>query len=199
MALLAARGLARLLALVLTTALAVAGLAVALFSVQGDSATLSLPGLVRHARLDDLHARVGVFLAQVEAPGPIAKVAALAGAGAILLGLLLLAGVLVRKRERLVVLRSDGDGTIAARPRALGHGAVTLAEQARHTLHAEAGVTARRRGLGGRLRLTVYHAQSADEAEATAASRARVQTLVESFSLRLRIRGRVPRRGARVR
>jgi len=65
-------------------------------------------------------------------------------------------------------------------------------------LHAAAKVTARRRGVGGRLRLTVYHAQSTDQADATAASRARVQALVQSFSLRLRIRGRVPRRGARV-
>jgi hypothetical protein len=198
MALLAARGLARLLALVLTTTLAVAGLVVAVFSVEGDSATLSLPGLVRRARLDDLHARVGVFLAQLEAPGPIAKVAALAGAGAVLLGLLLLFGVLVRKRERLVVVRSDRDGTIAARPRALAHAAVMLAEQARDALHAKARIRARRRGVGGRLRLTVYHAQSADQADVTAASRARVQALVESFSLRLRIRGRVPRRGTRV-
>jgi len=95
MALLAARALARLLALVLTTTLAVVGLAVAVFSVQGDRSTLSLPNLVRQARLDDVHAHVGVFLSQLEAPGPIAKVAALAGAGAVLLGLMLLFGVLV--------------------------------------------------------------------------------------------------------
>lgn len=198
MALLAARGLARLLALVLTTTLAVAGLVVALFSIQGDSSTLSLPGLVRHARLDQLDARVGVLLAQLEAPGPVAEVAALAGAGAFLLGLLLLFGVLVRKRERLVVLRSDGEGTIASRPRVLGHAAETLAEQARDALHAKARITARRRGVGGRLRLTVYHAQSATQADAATAGRARVQALVESFSLRPRIRGRLPRRGARV-
>jgi hypothetical protein len=106
--------------------------------------------------------------------------------------------VLVRKRERLVVLRSDGDGTIAARHRTLAQAAVTLAEQARQALHAKARIRARRRGVGGRLRLTVFHAQSADRTEVTVASRARVQALVESFSLRPRIRCRVPRRGARV-
>jgi hypothetical protein len=195
---LVARGLARLLALLLPTALAVAGLGVAVFSVQGDSSTLSLPGLVHRARLDDLHARVGVLLAHLEAPGPVAMVAALAGAGAVALGLLLLFGVLARKRERLVVLRSDDGGTVAARPRALDHAAVTLVEQSRDALRAKARIRARRRGVGGRLRLTAYHAQSTDQSDATATSRARVQALAESFSLRLRIRGRVPRRGARV-
>jgi hypothetical protein len=198
MALLAARVLARLLALILTAALAAGGLVVAVFSIQGDSSTLSLPGLVHRARLDDLHARVGVLLAQLEAPGPIARVAALAGAGAVALGLLLLFGVLARKRERLVVLRSDAGGTVAARPRALDHAAVTLVEQSRDALRATARIRARRRGVGGRLRLTAYHAESTDDSDATATGRARVQALAESFSLRLRVRGRVPRRGARV-
>jgi hypothetical protein len=198
MALLAARGLARLLALLLTMALAAGGLGVAVFSVQGDSSTLSLPGLVHRARLDDLHARVGVLLTRLEAPGPVATIAALAGAGAVALGLALLLGVLARKRERLVVLRSDAGGTVAARPRALDHAAVALVEQSRDALRAKARIRARRRGVGGRLRLTTYHAKSTNEADATATSRARVQALAESFSLRLRIRGRVPRRGARV-
>jgi hypothetical protein len=198
MALLAARGLARLIALVLSTTLAVAGLAVAVFSVQGDSSALSLPSLASHLRLDDLHASVGGLLADLQADGPSAKVAALAGAGAVLLGLLLLFGVLGRRRERLVVLRSDHEGRIAARPRAVGQAAVSLGEQSRDVLRAKAKTTARRRGIGGRLRLTAYHAESTDEADAIAAGRARVQTFAESFSLRLRMRGRESRRGARV-
>ena len=198
MALLAARGLARLIALALTTALALAGLAAAVFSIQGDSATLSLPSLAGHARLDDVHARAGVFLADLEADGPPAKLAALAGAGASALGLLLLFGVLARRREPLVVISSDDGGTIAARPRALGQAATTLAEQSRDVLHAKARTTARHRGRGGRLRLTAYHRRSTGQKDAAAASRARVQALADSFSLRVRVRGRVPRRGARV-
>jgi hypothetical protein len=198
MALLAARGLARLIALLLTTALAVAGLAVAVFSIGGGSSTLSLPGLVRLARLDDLHARAGMALGGLEADGPIATVAALAGGGAVLLGLLLLVGVLARRRERLIVLRSDGAGTVAARPRAVGQAAAALGEQSRGVLHARAGASARRRGPGGRLRLTVYHARSTGRAAATGATRARVQALAESFSLRVRVRARVPRRHGRV-
>jgi hypothetical protein len=197
MALLAARGLARLVALVLSTALAVSGLAVAVFSVQGDGSTLSLASLARHLRIDDLHASVGVLLANLQADGPIAKVAALAGAGAILLGLLLLFGALARRRERLIVLRAGDDGTIAARPRAVGEAAVTLGEQSRDVLYAKARASARRRGAGGRLRLTAYHAQSPEGNGATTASRDRLQALAEPFSLRVRVRSRVPRRGVR--
>jgi hypothetical protein len=197
MALLAARALARLIALVLTTALAVAGLATAVFSIQGDSSTLSLPSLASYARLDDAHARAGVILSDLEADGPPAKVAALAGAGASVLGLVLLFGVLARRRQPLVVISSDDGGTIAARPRALGQAATTLAEQSRDVLQAKARTTARHRGRGGRLRLTTYHARSTGQEDATAASRARVQALADAFSLRVRVRGRVPRRGAR--
>jgi hypothetical protein len=198
MALFAARALARVIALLLTTALAVAGLGVAVFSIQGDSSTLSLPSLVRYARLDDAHARAGVILTDLEADGPPAKVAALVGAGASVLGLVLLFGVLARRREPLVVISSDDGGTIAARPRALGQAATMLAEQSRDVLQAKARTTARHRGRGGRLRLTTYHAPSTGQEDATAASRARVQALAEAFSLRVRVRGRVPRRGARV-
>jgi hypothetical protein len=197
MALLAARAVARLIALLLTTALALAGLGAAVFSIQGDSSTLSLPSLAGHARLDDAHARVGVFLAALEADGSPAKVAALAGAGASMLGLLLAFGVLARRREPLVVISSDDRGTIAARPRALGQVAAALAEQSRDVLHAKARTTARHRGRGGRLRLTAYHRRSTGQEDAAAASRARVQALADSFALRVRVRGRVPRRGAR--
>jgi hypothetical protein len=198
MALVAARALVRLIALVLSATLSVAGLAVAVFSAQGATSPLSLPSLARHLRLDDLQVSTGVFLADLQAAGPVAKVAALAGAGAVMLGLLLLFGVLARRRERLVVLRSDDEGTIAARPRALGQAAVTLGEQARDVLHAKAKATPKRHGTGGRLRLTAYHAQSSDGTGATSASRDRVRALAESFSLGVRVRSRVPRRGARV-
>ena len=196
MALFVARGLARLVALVLTTVLAVAGLALAVFSVQGDGSTLSLPALARHVRLDDLRAAVGPFLADLETAGSTAKVAALAGAGTVVIGLLLLFGVFGRTRERLVVIRSDEAGTIGARRRALAQVAVAVGEQSRDVLRAKATTTARRRGTGGRLRVRVYLAESADGADATEATRARVQTLAAPFSLRLRIR-RVPRRRGR--
>jgi hypothetical protein len=119
MALVAARLTVRLIALVLSATLAVAGLGVAVFSAQGDTSPLSLPSLAGHLRLDDVRVSVGVLLADLQADGPVAKVAALAGGGAVGFGVLLLFGVLGRRRERLVVIRSDDAGTVAARPRAL--------------------------------------------------------------------------------
>jgi hypothetical protein len=196
MALLAARGLARLLAALLAGALAVGGLAVALFSIQGGSATLSLPALAGRLHLGDLQVTVGMWLADLQADGPVARVAALAGAGAVALGVLLLFGVLARRRERLLVMRSDDDGTIAARPRAVGQAAVALGEQSRDVLRATDRTTARRRGVGGRLRLTIYHAPSTDGAGTTAAGRVRIQGLADAFSLRADVRGRAPRRGS---
>jgi hypothetical protein len=198
MALVAARLIARLIALVLSATLAVAGLAVAAFSAQGGTSALSLPSLARHLRLDDLRVSAGILLADLQAGGPVAKVAALAGAGAVVFGVLLLFGVLARGRERLVVLRSDDAGTVAARPRALGQAAVTLGEQSRDVLRAKAKATPRRHGTGGRLRLIAYHAQSSDGNGTATASRDRVRALAESFSLGVRVRSRVPRRGARV-
>jgi hypothetical protein len=130
MALVAARLIARLIALVLSATLAVAGLAVAVFSVQGRTSFLSLPSLARHLRLDDIRVSVSVLLADLQAQGPVARVAALVGAGAVTFGALPLFGVLART-GRLVVMRSDDAGTVAARPRALGQAAVTLGEQSR--------------------------------------------------------------------
>jgi hypothetical protein len=198
MALVAARLIARLIALVLSATLAVAGLAVAAFSAQGGTSALSLPSLARHLRLDDLRVSAGILLADLQAGGPVAKVAALAGAGAVVFCVLLLFGVLARGRERLVVMRSDDGGTVAARPRALGQAAVTLGEQSRDVLRAKAKATPRRHGTGGRLRLTAYHAQSSDGTGTATVSRDRVRALAESFSLGVRVRSRVPRRGARV-
>ncbi|HEV7882707.1 MAG TPA: hypothetical protein VGO81_04015 [Solirubrobacteraceae bacterium] len=131
MALVAARLIARLIALVLSATLAVAGLGVAVFGAQAHTSPLSLSSLARHLRLDDVRVSVGPVLADLQAGGPVAKVAALVGAGAIAFGALLLFGVLARRRERLVVMRSDDAGTVAARPRALGQAAVTLGEQSR--------------------------------------------------------------------
>jgi hypothetical protein len=195
MVLLAVRALARLVAALLAAALAAGGLAVALFSIQGASATLSLPGLAARLRLDDLQVAVGMWLGDLQAGGPVAQVAALAGAGAMALGVLLLFGVLGRRRERLIVVRRDDDGTIAARPRVVGQAAVALGEQSRDVLRARDRTTARHRGVGGRLRLTIYHAPSTDGDGTMAAGRARIQALADAFSLRADVRVRVPRRG----
>ena len=193
------RALARLVGFVLLLALAVAGLAAAIFSISGGDGTLSLPGLVELARLDDLSDEVGAFLGSLEADGPAAVVAALSGLGAVLLALGLLVGALVAGRERLLVVRHGEEGTVAARRRAVAQTATALAEQPRDVVSAKAKVRPRRRGSGGRLRLTAYHAQTASEPAVEDAARRQLEPLAGPFSLRVKVDGRVPRRGGRVR
>lgn len=193
------RALARLVGFVVLLALALAGLAAAVFSISGGDGTLTLPGLVELARLDDFSEDVGAFFERLESDGSAAVVAALAGLGAVVLGLGLLVGALVAGRERLLVLHRGQDGTVAARRRAVAQTASALAEQPRDVVSAKAKVRPRRRGTGGRLRLTAYHAQTASEPAVEDAARRQLEPLTGPFSLRVKVDGRVPRRGGRVR
>ncbi|MDO8212181.1 hypothetical protein [Conexibacter sp. CPCC 206217] len=142
--------LARLVAFLLLLALALAGLAVAVFSIQDTHTGLSIEGLAHDARLPQLRDTVGDFLASVERGGPVAVVAALCGLGAIVLGLLLVLGVVGSRRERLIVLDDGAQaGRTAAKRRPLAQVATALSEQVR-------GVTSvRARAHAGRRRSTV--------------------------------------------
>ena len=195
----ALRTLAGLVGFLLLVLLAVAGLAAAVFSLQGGEGTLSYHNLASLLHLDDLDAELGPWLDSLEADGPTAVVAAIAGAGSILLGLALLVGALVPSRERLVILRRDERGDVVARRRAVGQAAAALAEQSRDVISAKAKVRPRRRGAGARLRLTADHARTVGNREVAAAVREQLRTLADALSLRVRVRGRVPRRHGRVR
>ncbi|MBA2255730.1 MAG: hypothetical protein H0W05_00810, partial [Thermoleophilaceae bacterium] len=96
------QGLARLVTLLLLSALALAGLALAVFSIGSGEATVSLPGLAELIGLHVLRDRVGELLAMVEDGGSVEAVPALAGVGAVALGCLLLVGAFGSRRERLV-------------------------------------------------------------------------------------------------
>lgn len=192
------RALARLVGFLLLVALAVAGLAAAVFSLQGGDGSLSLPGLVRLVSLDDLSATVGTFLAGLEGGGTH-TIAALSGAGAVALAIGLLVGTLVARRERLVVVRRDSAGVVAARRRAVAETASALAEQPRDVLRARAKVRPHRRSEGARLLLTAYHARTASRDAVKRAARSRLEPIEAPFSLRAKVRGRLPRRGGRVR
>lgn len=193
------RALAAVVGLVVLAGLAVGGLALAIFSLGGGDGDLSVPGLARLIELPALADTVGGFLDDLEAGEGIDTVAALAGAGAVLLAIALLIGVLVPRRERLLVLSRDPDGTLAARRGALGHAVEALAEQPRDVTAAKARLRPRRARPGGRLRLRVDHAQTADGDQLVDLVRERVADLADATSLRVRVRGRVPRRGGRVR
>lgn len=186
------QALARLVTFLLLVALALAGLALAVFSIGGGEATISLPGLAELIRLDILRDSVGDLLANVEDGGSIETVSALAGLGAVALGCLLLLGAFGSRRERLVTLPHDGDGELAARRRPLGHMAVALADQVRDATPTKVRVRASRRGPGGRMDVAVDHPKTAEGvADRTAGS---LEPLTKPFNLKANVRARAASR-----
>ncbi len=186
------QALARLVTFLLLVALALAGLALAVFSIGGGEATVSLPGLAELIRLDVLRDSVGDLLATVEDGGSVATVPALAGAGAVVLGCLLLLGAFGSRRERLVTLPHEGDGALGARRRPLGHMAVALADQARDVTPRKVKVRPSRRGPGGRVEVAVDHPSTSEGvADRTAGS---LEPLTKPFNLKAHVRARAASR-----
>jgi hypothetical protein len=191
------RALVKLLAFLLLVALALLGLAAAVFCLQGGSETLSLTKLADLLRLPELRDEVGDLLRTLEADGPLALLSLLGGLIAMLAGLALLAGVLVPRRERLVTLEAAPAGTLAARRRALAAAAGMLAEQARGVTAAR--VRARpRRTSGGTLRVRAQRTRSTDTGAARAAVEDQLRPLTDPFKLRSRVQVRFGGRGPRV-
>src|SRR5205807_3671923 len=117
----------------------------AVFSIGTGTSGPSLGQLADLLHLASLRGTVGQWLVQLESPGSVAVLAGACGIGAILLGLLLLAGVLVPRRERLVTLSHGDPGTVAARRRPLAHVATTLVERERGVTEARVRVRPMRR------------------------------------------------------
>lgn len=180
------RALARLAGTLVLAVLAVGGLAVAVFSLGGGDGDLSLPGLARLVELPGLEDETTRLLGAVEAGGPVALSTALAAAGAIALGLVLLTGALVPPRERLVRL---GDG-LRARRRPLASALAQLASQAPGAQRAKVRVRPRRCRDGGRARVRVAHARSRAGADVQAAAEQQLATVTSAFALRPRVRAR---------
>lgn len=190
-----ARVLVRLVAFLLLVLLALTGLAVAVFSIDVGTTGPSLGRLAELLHLASLRDTVGAWLDQLEADGSVAVVAGLCGLGAVLIGLLLLAGLLVPRRERVIAMPSATDGALAARRRPLSQVAQTLAEQAGGVTDARARARPRRRS-GGRLRVRVSRGRTEDAGLVRAAVADRLAELTEAFKLKPRIE--VTRRRARV-
>jgi hypothetical protein len=191
------RFLARLLAIVLLAVVAVGGIVVAIFCLRGDSATLSLSHLSQLLSLDDFRETLAGWLASLEADGPVAALAALCGAGAVLIGVGLIVGALLPRRERLLIISREERGTIAARRRAAAAALVSLAERPRDVLKAKARIKPNRSRAGGRARLKLVTASHADERPDSAAARSELENFADSMSLRLARRESSPRRGGR--
>jgi hypothetical protein len=98
----------------------------------------------------------------------------------------LLTALLVPRRERLVTLASDGEGTLAARRRPLGQAAQTLVEQVRGVSQARARVRPRRRA-GGRLRVRASRTRTADPTQVRGAVTEQLRELTDPFALSARV------------
>ncbi|MBV9002418.1 MAG: hypothetical protein JO304_25405 [Solirubrobacterales bacterium] len=189
-----ARGLVRLVGFVALLVLAAAGLVLAVFCIGTGTSGPSLGRLAKLLHLASLRGTVGHWLGQLEAHGSVAVIAGACGFGAILLGLLLLAGVLVPRRERLVTLSRGEPGTLAARRRALAQAATTLVERVRGVTEARVRVRPRRT-TGGRLSVRASHTRRADPGQVQTAVHESLGGLTEPFNLKARLemrrRGRV--------
>jgi hypothetical protein len=175
--------------------LALGGLLLAVFSIGTGTHGPSLGGLARLLSLHSVRDTVGHWLARVEAPGSVAVIAGVCGLGAIALGLLLVAGVLVPRRERLVQLAEDERGKLAARRRPLAQLATALVEPVRGVTEARVRVRPFRR-TGGRVSVRASRTAHADADEVRRAVAQQLESLTAPFKLKARID--VPRRGARV-
>jgi hypothetical protein len=192
------RALSKLVAFVLLFVLAVAGLATAISCISGGSGTLSLPWLAKTAQLPALRDTMGTFLGGLEAPGSSALIAAACGLGAMLLGALLIAGVVVPRRERLVRLRDEeASGSVAARRRPLGQAAAALVRRAGGVADAKVRVRPGRR-RGGTVRVRADLPRTAEAAEVKQRIEDRLAPLTGPFDLRARVQTRRGDGGSRV-
>ncbi len=194
------RLIVRLIGVVFVSVLALAGLAIAAYCLDGaiklgslrPDRLLSLP-TVRH--------RVGDFLTQMASPGPVAALSLLCGVGAVLLGLWLLVGVLRRPKERLALLESDGSaGDLDARPGVLREMLRALAEAPRQaSAVARPKLSLARRGTGGRVTVVAKRSSTSEPEQVKQALEKAIAPLTEPFSLKQRIHVREGTKGERVR
>jgi hypothetical protein len=192
------RVLSRLTGMLMMLVLALVGLGLALYCLDG---LISL-GAARPDRLLGLLAareHVGHFLNQLGAEGPTARLALLCGLAAMALGIILLLGTLRSSRRRVAVMDTLDGGTLAARPRALRTIARALAQRAEGaTSISRARIALSRRGTRGRLKVDASRASTSDRHEVENAIKTQLEPISEPFSLQPRVRVRVGEAGERV-
>jgi hypothetical protein len=177
-----ARGLTRLVALILLPLLAVVALAFAVAAVIGQSRAASL---ARSLQLTSAWHQVGRFLARVAPAGQ--SVVIIAAVGAVVLGAVLLIGSLVRTRER--ELHLDGEPDLGIRRRALQDALQSLPTR-------RPGVTSTQVRLRGRRRTARVQSTLTPRAqpeEIDAALTRELEPLTTAFALKVRVRGSLGR------
>jgi hypothetical protein len=184
----AIRALARFLTFLLLVALALTGLMIAIFSIASPDSSLSLPALARDLQLPEAREHVGDWLDQLERNEGVDWWSLLGGVSAMVLGLLLIAGILIPARERLVTLEESDAGRLAARKRPLAQAAAALSERQRGVLEARVKVRPSRLGEGGKMKVRASRPRSVSDAEVEERVRAALTPLAESFRLRTRVR-----------
>lgn len=192
------RAVARLLAPILLAVLAVAGLAIAIFCIEGGSSGLSLPALAKALHLSGLRKDTGSLLDNVEGPGSVDLLPLLAGLAAMLLGLALLLGTFASRRERLAIAETGKEGTLAARRRPLRLLAGWLLESARGVTKTQVKLKTARRGRSGKLQVVAFRPRSSQSAQVEEEVSGALAELASSFSLKERIEVRQGEKGARV-
>lgn len=190
-----ARALARLLAFLLFVGLALMGGAVAVASIQGGTASPSIPALADFLGLPGLRDSVAELLGAVEADGSLAALSALGGFAAILLGGLLLVGVTTRPTERRFEADDSSEGRITAKPRPLAAATEDLVLRTDGVTASTAKAKASR--SGGRLSVTALHRRQ-DPADLEARVAASISHLRSSFGLRTQIQVEQGDKGSRV-
>lgn len=197
------KALVRLAGTVLMLALALLGLGIAFYCLDG-VVTLGSARPDRLLHLSSVRRHVGHFLDQMAARGSTAGLALACGVGAMALGGLLIAGLLRSPKQRLAVLSADGagdaaDGTLAARPRALRDMSRALAEQVPAATSIDRPkLRLARRANRGRLTMTVSRARTSKSAEVERDVTERLKPISGPFRLKPRVRVRLGERGERV-
>lgn len=176
------RGITRLVALIALPLLALVALAFAVAAVAGESASRSMAD---STRLTAAWRDVGTFLRETAPSGDTAALAG--GAGAIVLGLVLLIAALVPARERELHLR-DGDPALGIRRRALRQALQSRTGRVRGVTGVRVRLRPRRRKVGGTVRVLATRTPRGDGKAIAAAYEERLAPVVDAFGLRTRIR-----------
>lgn len=147
----------------------------------------------RLAHLSTARRETGRFLAQLQAPGPIAALSLLCGLAVVAAGLPLLKGIFTRSRERRVVLDDDASGSLTVQRRAMVQMLRALAGAPPEVCEVKrVKLSLKRRGDGGRIDLQTTSESDENPDEARSSIERAVSPLAEPFRLNSRIRTRLP-------